>query len=156
MSRIKAYKGMKISKKLIKAVEKEAKAIRKHATKEEIANLKIKDLDGDRFDGCVYGLLTGDCRSERAKDLISSCAPFTVRLLNHGNGSNPAIPRSEEARAEVIGSEEIDPSLICEVPERNFGLIYCFSPIEMALWKSKETGVKIINIIKGKSETFDI
>lgn len=146
MQRENGFSRMILSKKLIKAVEREAKAIRDNATKEEIDNLILDNFDGDEFTRCVYGLLTGDCRSPRAIELIGQCAEFTVRLNGAGLGTKGNI--------NIIESEQIDPELICKVPERTPYNITCFSPIEIALWKSREAGENIINIIKGKRKTF--
>lgn len=60
-------------KQWLKDVATEAKNIRKHATKEEIGKLNIGNLQSSHPSMCVYGLLTGDCRSDRAQKLIVTC-----------------------------------------------------------------------------------
>lgn len=61
-------------KQFLEDVAKEAKALRKHATKEELAKLDFKRLDPHSSYSCIYGQMTGNCVSERANDLISKCA----------------------------------------------------------------------------------
>lgn len=57
-----------------KLVIEEAKALRKHATEEEIDRLNFDSFDPDDDRRCVYGQMTGFCMSERATDLIKkSC-----------------------------------------------------------------------------------
>jgi hypothetical protein len=55
-------------------VRKEAEALRIHATKEELTNLSIKELFPESIYGCIYGMMTGSCNSERAASLIDLCA----------------------------------------------------------------------------------
>lgn len=55
----------------------ECVALREHATNEELGRLayRIKAQDPDE---CIYGLMTGNCRSIRAKELIEICCKITV------------------------------------------------------------------------------
>src|SRR6185312_6258352 len=57
----------------IKDVKKEVVALRKHAKTEELKKLSIYMLDPMQPTLCIYGLMTGDCRNERAADLIFKC-----------------------------------------------------------------------------------
>lgn len=54
-------------------VIKEATNLKKYATKEELAKLKYKDLDGDSVISCIYGQITDSCLSKRSQDLIIKC-----------------------------------------------------------------------------------
>lgn len=55
-------------------VKDEAKKLRKNATKSELKRLDFEELDTQSSIRCVYGQMTGDCYSNRAKDLIvNSC-----------------------------------------------------------------------------------
>ena len=54
-------------------VKKEADNIKLYATPEEIAKLDERFVSGTNTERCVYGLMTGDCNSERAKELIAQC-----------------------------------------------------------------------------------
>lgn len=71
---------------LIDDVKKEAQALRVHATEEERGNINIRDFDPASYDGCIYGMATGSCHSERAAELIEKCC---VRFfLNKGEDTS--------------------------------------------------------------------
>lgn len=55
-------------------VRKEAEALRVHATKEELNKLDFENLDYADKTRCIYGLMTGDCFSQRSAELINNCA----------------------------------------------------------------------------------
>lgn len=57
----------------LKEVIKEVKTIKKKATKEELANLDINKFNPDNVYLCIYGMLTGDCNSFRARELYQKC-----------------------------------------------------------------------------------
>ena len=64
-------------KKFLEDVAKEAEALKEHATKEEISKLSIAILDPTHSEKCLYGLMTGNCYSERASELIfKSCTRY--------------------------------------------------------------------------------
>lgn len=54
-------------------VSAEAKALRLHATKEEINKLDFDYLDPHSASRCIYGQMTGNCISPRAVELIRKC-----------------------------------------------------------------------------------
>lgn len=60
---------------IINHARKELRNIKREATPEELGELlvHINDLDGINTTKCVYGLMTGDCYSERAIHLIKKC-----------------------------------------------------------------------------------
>lgn len=134
---------MKISDKLKKEVLKEALAIRKHATKDEISNLIAKDVNPDSIERCIYGKMTGNCSNDRAKVLLAACAKV-------------ALPK------DIIYRLSQDYKLIddkitgaCDIRERIGNIIECYSPIETAIMMNKSIIPKIIRVIKGKSDTLD-
>ncbi len=53
----------------LKEVDVELKHLKKHATKEEISNLNLKKFSSYLRDRCIYGQMTGECDSSRAKEL---------------------------------------------------------------------------------------
>jgi hypothetical protein len=61
-------------------VRKEAEALREHATKDELGRLDIEQVDPTDPERCYYGLMTGECDSDRASELIQKCT--TVFLIN--------------------------------------------------------------------------
>ena len=58
---------------LIDLVKKEAKNLKKKATKDEIRRLGGRLISQNRH-LCIYGKMTSDCFSPRAHQLIKSCA----------------------------------------------------------------------------------
>ncbi len=57
----------------INEVENEIKMLKIHATKEELNKLNFKTFDPCKKNRCIYGQMTGQCNSERAKELIGKC-----------------------------------------------------------------------------------
>lgn len=55
--------------KFIKKVQKELDNIKAKATPEEIAKLEFKKFQHDSGSACIYGLMTGDCDSDRALEI---------------------------------------------------------------------------------------
>lgn len=62
-------------KQFLEDVKKEAVALKKNATKEELNKLEAHLIKPTSFQECVYGLMTNDCRGERASELIFNCCP---------------------------------------------------------------------------------
>lgn len=61
-------------KRFLNSVLKEVKALKQHATQEEIANLRMDEFNPFDTHSCIYGQLTGSCDSFRAKELMElSC-----------------------------------------------------------------------------------
>lgn len=60
-------------------VEHEIKMLKKYGTKDELANMDLASFDSEHEERCVYGQMTGDCTSKRAKVLMDkSC----IRVFN--------------------------------------------------------------------------
>jgi hypothetical protein len=60
-------------------VQKEAEALRVHATKEERERLDIETLNPAYSSECIYGQMCESCRSERAVVLIKNCCTSFIR-----------------------------------------------------------------------------
>jgi hypothetical protein len=60
-------------KQFLADVAAEAKALKNHATKEELERLNVKCMNPEFPSTCIYGQMTGNCRSERATELIELC-----------------------------------------------------------------------------------
>lgn len=60
-------------KQFLEDVAKEARALKKHATKEEKEKLDFSNLWPNDVTLCVYGQMTGYCDSPRATELIKAC-----------------------------------------------------------------------------------
>lgn len=75
---------MYTKKQFLEDVAKEAKALKEHATPEELAKLDFRKLDPHSSYSCIYGQMTGSCVSERANELISNCAKTLIDFEAYG------------------------------------------------------------------------
>lgn len=64
----------------LKDVAKEARKLKRAATTTEIDNLNARTLDPRNYGSCIYGQMTGDCRSKRAAELIFGCCNRYLEL----------------------------------------------------------------------------
>lgn len=55
---------------LLESVAHEVKMLKQHATPEEIKRLNLTIFNPDSRYNCIYGQMTHDCSSERAKELM--------------------------------------------------------------------------------------
>lgn len=76
-------------------VKKEASLLRKHARKSELNRLNLSALDPVNRCKCVYGQMAGECRSERAIELITKCCH---RFIEAGNGIDDLTEYSRDER----------------------------------------------------------
>lgn len=53
-------------------VKAEIDALKENATREELSRLDYNSFDPKHADHCVYGQLTGDCATPRAKELMDA------------------------------------------------------------------------------------
>lgn len=67
---------------LINNVTTELKTLLSLSSIEEIERLKIKHFNPFTRFTCIYGLLTGDCESKRAKSLIDVCSRREIVMPN--------------------------------------------------------------------------
>jgi hypothetical protein len=109
-------------------VQKEAEALRVHATKEERERLDIETLDPANTKLCVYGLLTGDCDSPRASRLIKECAPIYI------------TGESDEDGMETVAEFKS----------------YHYSPIEYYIALPEANNANLISYLRGETETLEL
>lgn len=57
----------------LKDVAAESKLLKENATKEELSELSSEVLVPTNRFKCIYGMATGECRSDRAVELITKC-----------------------------------------------------------------------------------
>lgn len=132
-------------KNLIDLVRKEADALRKHATKEEISNLNLSDLQPKSASNCIYGLMTGSCWSERAHTLIDICTQKKIRVatdvIDHGNTCS-------------ITEDDLTPELMAPGDNRNWSPIEAF----IAVPENRTNGNNqiLIGYLKGLTNTLDL
>lgn len=112
----------------------EATALRDLSTPTEKDNLVFEHLKPQSRSNCVYGLMTGDCNSRRAVELIKKCctqyfhAPSLFlggtlpNVLSHVDGTNPEVmdKRITFLNINYISSIEM---YITSIGAKNRGLI---------------------------------
>lgn len=121
-----------ITEELKELVREEARNLREKATKEELARLDIKTLYPSSITECIYGMITGDCFSDRAVSLIRQCCSQVIE-----GGS---ISYSEE----IIGSP-ID-----------YKRIEFWSPIEKYITEDEGNNANLIAYLKGETDTLEL
>lgn len=132
---------MRVTKTLAELVVKEAKNIRKHATKKEIGNLELKRLDPNSINDCIYGQMTGHCYSQRANELILVCAERVYIPINY---NSTIIDTRLNGKPHII--------------EDNSDRRYTYhSPIEKYILlaeEKKQKGIeKLVKFLKGERKT---
>lgn len=88
-------------KQFLADVAKEAKALKKNATKGELEKIELQHLNPNDAAQCIYGLATGDCRSKRAADLIEKCCVKYFVMGDDGFNFNQGM---REVSSRVNGS----------------------------------------------------
>lgn len=67
---------MTTKEELIPYVLQEVEGLRKYATKEQKAKLDLNELNPKWDSECIYGLMTGSCKSLEAAELAAKCGLF--------------------------------------------------------------------------------
>lgn len=129
---------------LINDVKKEAEALRVHATKEELGRLNFEWLDYSDKKRCIYGLMTKDCFSQRAAELINTCAITHFDLL----------PDSVDEIEGYIVDKPSD--FIGKRTDANVFSPYTFSAIEAYICLPEAKNANLIAYLRGESETLDL
>lgn len=65
----------------LKLVRKEIISLKKKATSEELCKLNFSTLAPSNTEKCIYGQMTGDCDSDRAREL----SPKTFKWVDDDN-----------------------------------------------------------------------
>jgi len=121
---------MERTESLKQLVRDEAARLREFATVEERGRLDIKKLDWGDSKICFYGLLTGNCFSERARELLNLCAvPFSFTLTEYIEPKHASF-RHPNARD--------------------------FSPIEFYICQRYAKNAELIAYLKGETDTLDL
>lgn len=127
-------------KQFLEDVKKEAVVLKKHATKEELYRLDFSRLRYDEPISCIYGLVTGFCRNERAVELIGKCC---TRFFH--NDALGKIARSDDnTEAEKVISEFVN-GPVSEKP-RSMDFV---SSIETYIYLKDAKRENLIDFLKG-------
>jgi hypothetical protein len=130
-------------KQFIEDVKKEARALRGHATKEELEKLDFNSLDARSSYQCIYGQITGNCTSKRAHQLISKCC---TRLIDFDEFTGKDIHEA----ASVTIDRPATPQLLAK--NRDFFNLKYISSIEGFIMLDNDAKNKnLIAYLKGET-----
>lgn len=130
-------------------VRKEAQALRVHATKEERERLSIELLDPCRTDRCYYGLMTGNCNSGRAIQLIELCACRYIK-----DGAISFIAREGFKRIQWgVNGEKVDNLLKSRKDWISEGH---YSAIEAYILLPEALNAELIAFLRGETEMLEL
>ncbi len=128
-------------------VIKEAKMLKKLTTEEEKQNLNVSRLNPDSMTSCIYGMLCGNCFSERAKELIeASCARV---YSTYGDFDNSKINGSPKGKFRTDDSGR----------NSHWGQSKTsyFSPIEIFIYRNRNkrnlANQRLVQYLKGEIKT---
>ena len=107
---------------------KEATNLKQHITEQEKQKLSKKTFNPASVGFCIYGQLTGWCDSPRAIQLAKLCIG-------------------------KVSVKELDGSRISTTKPKNNNR---FSPLEVYIYKHRGSGEKIINFLKGETDTLEL
>lgn len=122
-------------------VRKEAEALRVHATKEELGRLELDKLQPSNEDYCIFGLMTGNCYSKRAAELIDKCA------ISHFD----MLPDSMDEVDEYKVDKDED-FITSRIQQRG----HTFSAIEAYICLPKARNANLVSYLRGETETLDL
>lgn len=116
-------------KELKELVILEAINLKAHATKEELNDLNFENFDPHKPALCIYGQMTGECRSGRSLELLNKCVvPYSDNLFEYD-----------------------------DKVEKDFkGYFSGFSPIEFYICRPKAKNKTLIDFLKGERETLTV
>ncbi len=134
-----------ISKRLVDEVHKEAAKLRMFATDKELERLDIHTFDPLHSRHCIYGQMTGDCTDERAIALLTYCA---LAIKAEGNATPADIPCDWKRgkRTDFVARSEFSDSETYKV----------FSPIEVFIADKGADNSRLIDYLKGTTDTLDL
>lgn len=130
-------------------VRKEAEALRVHATSDELLLLNFDRFDPKAFYGCIYGMCTGDCHSDRAIELIQKCC---VRYFHNNN----LIGIAEEGFAGIL--KRVNGESVGDLIEKRNNYVHpkYFSAIEAYILLPEAKNENLIAFLKGETEKLEL
>lgn len=135
----------------LKDVEKEVRALKKTATKDELLKLDFDNLDPDSGTRCIYGQITGECSSPRASELIfRCCARYVENLPDNGHHEFPAAKGFNVVKPLINGTSiEGVTDLKSFRQHRGFVLNY-FSSLETYIMLPNAKNKNLIAYLRGE------
>lgn len=139
------------AKRFFEDVKAEAMALKDHATPEEIAKLSFKDLRPDSPIMCIYGQMTGSCKTQRAADLVFACCQRFVENDGDfmGEGMDAVLENVNGKRIKGIKTGS-------ELGTQRRESITHFSAIEAYILIPEAKSASLIAFLKGESDTLEL
>jgi len=134
----------KITKKqFLSGVRHEIDMLKLHADPIEKAKLDFNDFDPNSMRSCIYGQMTGDCNSERAKKLM--CVACLRTVNNPGCG----VARDfKELKSRING--ELIPD---DWSKKRYYFPEFLSVLESYILLDESKNKEVLSYIKGETET---
>lgn len=130
-------------------VRKEAEALRVHATKEERERLDIGLLDPTLNSFCIYGLMTTHCNSDRAIELIESCA---CRFIKTNSLASIEYEGFKEIQQVINGAKADN----IQQSRKHFSDAGHYSAIEAYILLPEANNANLISFLRGETETLEL
>lgn len=139
----------KITKKqLLQDVRTEIEFLKTKLTQKERERLNFRTFNSNERGSCIYGQISGDCRNERAKDLIQECCKRVWHQYKHSR-SKGITPGSTFTEVRSLLNGGLKPEMI----RHNLDFISALEGyIQLKGAKNKE----IIDYLKGKTEILSL
>lgn len=134
-------------KQFIEDVKKEAAAIRRNAAPDELNNLNIKEFNPLNEEECIYGQMTGNCRSIRAVDLITKCCKRFFK--------NEVFGEFDDCKSDVEFSEALGTCVNGKKSETPYSLEY-ISSIEAYIALPTANTKNLIAYLKGETNDLNL
>lgn len=135
----------------LKDVRTEVEGLKANATQEEISKLNIQFFNPDNKFACIYGQMTGNCSSKRAKELMdASCVRVTKLSDNVDEKTFDAVADKINGNytSQTWGTTWFDGTYI-----RNFDHL---SMIELYIFLKGASPKNIMDYLKGEVETLEL
>lgn len=135
-------------KQFLEDVKKEAEALKKHATDEELSRLNFNYLKPEGSSSCIYGQLTFNCRSPRASELIFKCCERYVDMPPEDSVYELPVD-FDEMRRYINGQQVKGVSSAESFRETRRQTIMHFSSIEAYIMMPDAQNKNLIDFLKG-------
>ena len=131
----------KITKrKFLADVRKEVLLLKKHATESQLQKLNFYYLDYNDVNNCIYGQMTGHCRSEDAQFLIEKCC---TRYIHN------------ELSIRKVEFNEFQDSINGTEAPIGYAMLY-ISSLEMYIGMKGSKPENVIRFLKGKVQKLSL
>jgi hypothetical protein len=128
----------------------EVEALKANATPREVAKLNIETFNADSKSLCIYGQMTGNCSSYRAKELMdASCVRVT-------NSSYEIENRPFDEVAEKINGDYAGQTWREDWGQTYYRRFSYLSMVEMYIFLKGASPKNIMDYLKGEVETLEL